>query len=158
MKHIDKEMHKDLWYRSLSERQKFAWSNMITQLADDQGRFVMDTIEIRYKVFSGDMTVPDNEIIKIFEHFFSEGKVHLYTIKGIQYCQIVNWWKYQSKGNFMSISKFPAPDGWTDCYRYGGKGRTPIVSPNWKNRETEGGFMTIFSSITSVNQNNFSNL
>ena len=77
MRNIDKEMHKDFWYRSLSERQKLAWLNMITQLADDQGRFVMDTLEIRYKVFSGDQAVTNDEIVKIFEYFTKDGKVFL---------------------------------------------------------------------------------
>lgn len=157
MRNIDKEMHKDFWYRSLSERQKLAWLNMITQLADDQGRFVMDTLEIRYKVFSGDQAVTNDEIVKIFEYFTKDGKVFLYEIKEIQYCQIVNWWKYQSSANYMSISKYPAPDGWADCYRYGGKGRKPIISPNWKNREIEGGFMTFIAAVNSVNQPSFSN-
>jgi hypothetical protein len=142
MRNIDEGMHKDSWYRSLTERQRLAWTNMITQLADDQGRFVVDTVEMRYTLFSGDHNVSDDDLQEIVEAFARDGKVVVYAQKNTRYCQLVNWWKYQNKASFMSASKYPAPDKWADCYRYNGKAHKIHDTPNWKERGTEGGFGT----------------
>ncbi len=153
MRNIVQEMHKDLWYRSLSILEKLAWYGMICQLADDQGRFLVDPIEMRHMVFSGNQDVTTDQAEEIFRKFAEARKIVLYVHKNDNYCQIVNWWKYQFHAKFMAKSTYPAPAGWTDCWN-SGVGIHNDPSKNWKKREKAGGFKakTHSPASSSVNQ------
>ena len=134
MRNIDSDMHTDPWLRTLTMTQRVAWYGMITQIADDQGRFRRDYVDFRYKIFFGDQ-IPDSEIGAILENFSKAGKIVVYRDSNPnnldEYIQIINWWKYQGSASYMTQSKYPAPPGWTDKWCYTGKKRKPVKSDNW---------------------------
>ena len=131
MHNIDKDYCKDLWIMSLTNQQRAAWLAMILSLVDDQGRFFINRLEVRLTMFYSD-SVTDEEMMDVLHVFETAGKVVLYSEKNNQYCQIVNWWKYQTGAKYMAKSKYPAPEGWIDRYCFTGKGRKPVRSPYWE--------------------------
>ncbi|MEI7849129.1 MAG: hypothetical protein WCK35_25250 [Chloroflexota bacterium] len=131
MRNIDKSMYKDIWYRGLSADRKLAWFGMISFLADDQGRFLVDPIEMRYVLFGGDINVSDDTILNIVNEFSMAGKVIYYCVNSNKICQLFNWWKYQIQSTYMAPSLLPSPDSWFDRYYINGKGKTKIKSSNW---------------------------
>lgn len=131
MRKIDEDFYKDSWYMTLTFIQRAAWLAMILSLADDQGRFSIINIEIRLIMFS-DSPVSDEEMMDVLHVFEEAGKVVLYSEKNNQYCQIVNWWKYQRDARYMAESKFPPPEGWYDRFCHMGVGRKNKKSLYWE--------------------------
>ncbi len=154
MRNIDKAIHEDEWIQSLDDQHLAAWLMMLHTMCDDQGRFEINIAKLRFCVFRS-VIISDDEVEKIINNFALAKKVFLYEANGKKYCQVINWWKYQYLASYMSPSNFPAPEGWTDCWRYNdGVSKKPVPSDNWAERKTVGGFglLTLASAMSSVNQ------
>ena len=130
MRNIDPELFEDNWVQSLSDRDFSAWVLLISSMCDDHGRFELNLVRLRTRVFRSRL-VSDDEIRKVLNEFAEAKKISIYLVNGKQYCQVLNWWKYQFKSSYMKESKYPAPEGWCDRFHYTGKGRKSITSQNW---------------------------
>jgi hypothetical protein len=80
--------------------------------------------------------MPLKDIEKAIQLFSIDGRILRYEKDGKKLIQILNWWKHQ-KPRWASYSNYPAPDGWTDRYRYHGA-ENVIIEKNWK---TSGGYI-----------------
>ena len=145
------EISKKEWFQRLTLHERCAWIMMVSELADDQGRFEENYRNYRSFVFCGD-PIPDEEIKTIVTSLEKHGLLLRYTVGEQVYGQITNWWKEQSKSQWMGKSQFPAPAGWIDATRANVKGsKTPVTSDNWKRRETDAGFITRNSGLPTIN-------
>ena len=139
-RNIDENMYKDVWFRDLPMDRKLAWFGMISFLADDQGRFLIDTKEMRHVLFGGDITVSDDTIMNIVNEFAMAGKVIYYAVNKVKICQLKQWWRYQIGATYMGKSLLPAPENWYDRYSVNGKGKVRSKSPNWGNSNLPCGY------------------
>jgi len=120
----------DIWQRDL-------FQGMIA-VADDQGRLPGSAAMVRSKIWPSDDVTLDfvqKNIDALANH--TDPFIFVYTVNGISYIQIINWWKWQP-GQWYGPSPIPAPDGWRDRCRYHGKG-DKIITLNWTG---QGGFVT----------------
>lgn len=137
---ISSDIFIDEVFCSMSYIGRLLWIGLITDLADDQGRFWCNPNLIRSRVFPTDddsNLIP--EIKKYIDYLCDEGKLYRYEdSRNRTLCQIVSWWKYQ-KGLWANPSKYPAPEGWIDRVRYQSTegGKKQIFSFNWASK---GGF------------------
>jgi DnaD/phage-associated family protein len=136
MRHISPEILVDPWYTSLSLMERQAWFGLLLTV-DDQGRFIAISALIRSRIFPSD-DIALSEIENAIQTFSHGEKLFLYEVDGVRYGQLVNWWKYQQASNFMARSKYPAPEGWADCWRVNSKGNKVDMSGNW---EQKGGWI-----------------
>ena len=140
MRNIDRKIYEDIWMQSLDDKHRLAWIMLNNSVCDDQGRFELNPRTMRLSMFFGDQ-ISDNEIKGVVNNFVTAKKILHYEVDGIQYFQVINWWKYQSQSSYMAASKFPAPDGWTDRFHFTGKNRKHIKSDNWN--DGVAGFITL---------------
>jgi hypothetical protein len=133
MRVVDPAILKDPWFRKLSPEARLFWLCLLLAV-DDQGRIVADPPLLRSEIFPGD-DIPLARIEALLEEV--RGPLLLYTVEGDQYGQVVKWWKYQYRANFMAASNYPPPEGWVDSYRYNGPGSKIVKSDSWDER---GGF------------------
>ena len=140
MRNIDKEVCENTWAQSLNDRDAIAWILIINTMCDDQGRFEINFRNLRYHVFRAN-EISDKEIEKVLNALAEEKKIVIYEVNDKKYCQVINWWKYQYELSDMEMSRFPAPEGWTDCWNHAhsfdGKSSQ---SGSWINRMKDGGF------------------
>jgi hypothetical protein len=134
------ELFEDDFIGSLDFFQRYMWIGLFVACADDQGRFADSHAIIRAKVFPYDRDVTDDIVEAALCKFFDAGKIARYVVNGKQLIQIVKWWSYQSP-SWASPSKYPAPDGWTDRYKYHTTGNKISVE-NWN---TPGGYTMLHS-------------
>lgn len=125
---INGDTWEDEFFTTLSIFDRLLWIGVITKLADDQGRLRDNSALIRSNIFPMD-DIPVGDIEKAIKLFSTDGRIVRYTKDGKKLIQIVNWWKHQ-KPRWASASNYPAPDGWTDRYRYHGEGNK-ILEMNW---------------------------
>jgi len=124
----DGDMFEDEFFTSLSIFARLLWIGIFTKLADDQGRLRDNAALIRSNIFPLD-DIPLDEIEAAVQSYSTVGRILRYEKDGKKLIQIVNWWKHQ-KPRWASASKYPAPDGWIDRYRYHGEGNK-ILESNW---------------------------
>jgi hypothetical protein len=152
MRNISKTIYEDEWMIENDFKTNLAWIMIVNSLPDDQGRFELtNPTSLKNKIFMGKGTVEDT--LAMLAKFVRDGKLVEYTV-GKKHCyQIMNWWRHQISASYMQKSKLPAPDGWVDAWRVNvtGKGKTKNASPNWDERETLAGFITMASVMSSVN-------
>lgn len=132
---INGDTWEDEFFTTLSIFDRLLWIGCITKLADDQGRFRDNAALIRSNIFPMD-DIPVSDIEKAIKLFSTDGRIVRYTKDGKKLIQIVNWWKHQ-RPRWASASNYPAPEGWTDRYRYHGEGNK-ILELNWS---TSGGYI-----------------
>jgi hypothetical protein len=125
---INGDTWEDEFFTTLSIFDRLLWIGVITKLADDQGRLRDNAALIRSNIFPMD-DIPVGDIEKAIKLFSTDGRIVRYTKDGKKLIQIVNWWKHQ-RPRWASASIYPAPDGWTDRYRYHGEGNK-ILEKNW---------------------------
>lgn len=126
---INGDTWEDEFFTSLSIFARLLWMGIITKLADDQGRLRDNAALIRSNIFPLD-DMPLNDIEEAIKLFSTDGRIVRYKKDGKKLIQIVNWWKHQ-KPRWASASNYPAPDDWTDRYRYHGP-ENVIIENNWK--------------------------
>lgn len=131
----DGDMFEDEFFTSLSIFERLLWIGIFTKLADDQGRLRDNAALIRSNIFPLD-DIPLEKIESAVQSYNTAGRIVRYEKDGKKLIQIVNWWKHQ-KPRWASASKYPAPDGWIDRYRYHGEGNI-ILASNWN---SIGGFI-----------------
>jgi hypothetical protein len=142
---------------SLDYKHNLAWIILINSIVDDQGRFELNVGSLRYKIFVGKGT--NDEVIAVLSRFVQDAKLIEYYAGKKRYYQVFNWWKHQIKGSFMAKSKYPAPEGWVDAWRVNtkwvknakGSKVTQEASPNWENRKTMAGFVTLNNAMSVIN-------
>lgn len=132
---INGDTWEDEFFTTLSIFDRLLWIGIITKLADDQGRLRDNAALIRSNIFPMD-DIPVSDIEKAIKLFSTDGRIVRYTKDGKKLIQIVNWWKHQ-RPRWASASNYPAPEGWTDRYRYHGEGNK-ILELNWS---TSGGYI-----------------
>ena len=125
---INGDTWEDEFFTTLSIFNRLLWIGIITKLADDQGRLRDNAALIRSNIFPLD-DIPLNDIEEAIQLFSIDGRIVRYKKNGKKLIQIVNWWKHQ-RPRWASASNYPAPDGWTDRYRYHGEGNK-IIEDNW---------------------------
>jgi hypothetical protein len=113
----------------LSYRQRDLWMRLIVTV-DDQGRLSANPTLIRAVVWPYDDIDINNveEDLRVLEN---KEFIFIYEVNEKKYLQIRNWQKYQAKAEWLAESKYPAPVGWNDRFRYHGKGRQIYQSENW---------------------------
>jgi hypothetical protein len=131
-------MLRDDWYISLSRDARLFWQSLLLA-ADDQGRFSANPALLRSQIFPAD-DISLEAVNDLLEQVSS--RLWLYTVNGVTYGQIVNWWKYQRRAAWMAPSRYPPPEGWTDRYRYHGPKRELIKSESWDDAGS-GGFASM---------------
>jgi len=93
------------------------------------------------RTWSGNHFEVDPSFYEWLEKFDVKKKIVIYEVNDKKYCQVINWWKYQYELSDMEMSRFPAPEGWTDCWNHAhsfdGKSSQ---SGSWINRMKDGGF------------------
>ena len=154
MRNIDRKIYEDTWVQSLDDRHRLTWIMLLNSFCDDQGRFELNPRTMRFVMFFGD-NISDSDVKALINDFVVAKRIIQYEDGGRIYYQVTNWWKYQQKSLFMSKSKFPAPPGWEDAYRYNDKGRKLAQSANWQTREKAAGYITLHSvmaNLSSVKQ------
>ena len=124
---IDCKIRSSQSYARLNYRQRDLWHGLI-ETVDDQGRMPGEITYIRSMVWPFD-DIPLKDVDGDLSVLVKEEMVKIYEICGNKYLQIINWWKYQG-GSWMGISNHPAPEGWTDRYRFHGKDNK-IITRNW---------------------------
>jgi hypothetical protein len=126
----------DEFVGSLTFFERLLWIGLIVTCADDQGRLAYNLPVIKAKVFIYDDNLALEKIEETIQRIVGAGKLAKYgDEKGKSYLQIINWWKYQSL-QWPMASKYPAPEGWTDRYRYHSAERKIVMA----NMEKPGGF------------------
>jgi hypothetical protein len=135
MRNIDPQMLRDDWYIGLSREARLFWQSLILA-ADDQGRFSANPALLRSQIYPAD-DISLEAVGDLLELVSS--RLCLYTVDGVTYGQIVNWWKYQRRAAWMAPSRYPPPEGWIDRYRYHGPKRELIKSGSWDDPNS-GGF------------------
>lgn len=133
---IDSKIRKSQTFAKLTYRQRDLWIGLIA-VADDQGRLPGKATYVRSTVWPYD-DPPIEEVEADIEILSEIGNLICYEIDGLEYIQILNWWKYQQP-QWAGPSDFPAPDGWVDRLRYHAKGGG-IVTDKW---DTPGGYCLI---------------
>ncbi len=131
---ITSDIWEDDFFTSLTIFERLIWIGLITNCADDQGRFQDNVNLIASKLFPME-EVDRKNIEQALEKFASLGKLCRYTARGKKLAQIVNWWKHQ-KPRWAGKSNYPPPDGWIDRERYHIDSKT-ICDSNW---DKSGGF------------------
>ena len=146
---IDSKIRASQNFAKLSYRQRDLWQGIIA-MADDQGRMHANPMYVRSAVWPYDDIKPE-DVSKDLDVLYQADYLVLYQAEGTEYLQIVKWWEYQNM-QWAGKSDYPAPDGWTDRFRYHGKGRK-IYTENW---DKPGGF-TLSSDDDDVNDNDNDN-
>ena len=141
MRNIDPQILRDDWYISLGREARLFWLSLILA-ADDQGRFSANPALLRSQIYPADDI--SLEAVKDLMEQVGSRLCH-YTVAGVTYGQILNWWKYQRRAAWMAPSRYPAPGGWTDRYRYHGPKRELIKSDSWDDAGS-GGFAAMEES------------
>ena len=126
---INGETWEDEFFTELTIFERLLWIGIITQCADDQGRFRDNVALIRSNVFPID-DIRLEDIEQALTQYSKAGKIVRYKADNKHLIQIVNWWKHQ-KPRWASASNYPTPEKWTDRFRYHGEGNS-ILESNWK--------------------------
>lgn len=130
MRNIDDSIWRDEWFAAQDLLGRLLWLGIISRVADDQGRFLDNAELIKSDVFPMDKISAD-EIDSWITFFCVDGKVVRYVAGGKKLVQIVNWWRYQASSSWMGKSKYQAPEGWQDFWRFHSTGHKIEVSENW---------------------------
>jgi hypothetical protein len=134
MRHIDPATLHDEWYIAQTPQVRLFWLSLLLAV-DDQGRFAANPALVRSRLFPAD-DISLAEVEALLQAV--DGKVRFYEINGTRYGQLVNWWKYQGHAIWMGPSRYPAPEGWSDRYRYHAKGNKIVQSSNWRDTPEPG--------------------
>jgi hypothetical protein len=137
------DLFEDDFINSLDYFQRYLWIGLFVACADDQGRFMDSHPIIRAKVFPLDREVTDEIVEAALINYCAAGKIVRYVANGKHLAQIVKWWTYQAP-SWASPSKYPAPEGWTDRFKYHTVGNKIHVE-NWNEK---GGY-TLDSKLPS---------
>ena len=111
---------------SLPITQRYLFIGLFSN-ANDQGRLKAHPALIRSTVFPYE-DVSQDDLKTDLAALESIDSIHLYSVEGKAYLQIVNWWKYQSP-QWAYPSSIPAPDGWHDRLRY--RHDNEVLKDNW---------------------------
>lgn len=133
MRNIDDSIWRDEWFASQEIMGRLLWIGILSRVADDQGRFLDNADLIRSDVFPMDK-ISGDEIELWLTSYVQAGKVVRYIAGGKRLLQISNWWRYQASSSWMGKSKYLAPDGWRDFWRFHTVGHKIETSPNWSLR------------------------
>ena len=126
---IDPKIRRSESVSQLTFRQRDMWYGLILTV-DDQGRCQANPALIRSVVWPlEDISLEDVKLD--LQELEAHGFILGYEVEGKKYLQIQNWQVYQRDAEWLGYSKYPAPDGWCDRFRYHGKGRQIIQSDNW---------------------------
>lgn len=132
---ITSDIWEDEFFTSLTILERLIWIGLITNCADDQGRFQDNVHLIASRIFPME-EIDKNDIEQALAKFASLGKLCRYVSHGKKLAQIVNWWKHQ-RPRWAGKSNYPPPVGWVDRERYHLDAKT-IYDVNW---DKNGGFM-----------------
>jgi hypothetical protein len=115
----------------------------LIEVADDQGRQVGTATAVRSAVWAYD-DIPAAQVQADLDTLASGADpfINIYKVEGKTYIQIINWWVYQQM-QWAQESNYPAPEGWTDRWRYTGPGKK-IITKNW---DLAGGFSKEKNSV-----------
>jgi hypothetical protein len=119
---------------SLTVEQRYLFIGLFSN-SDDQGRLRAHPSLIRSIVFPYE-DVSLECIEENLKALASAECIHLYSIDGRTYLQVINWWKYQNP-QWAYPSSIPAPEGWIDRVRCREGGE--VMTENWN--ESAGGFL-----------------
>ena len=145
MRNLSPDIWEDEWFGMQDETCMLLWIGLLTKVCDDQGRFLDNPSLIKSKLFPLKETPTAADISNTIAFFTADEKLISYQAEGKHYLQFANWWKYQASSQWMGASKYPAPEGWQDCFNYHGNQNTLITSPNWKDRA--GGYTKIPTNL-----------
>jgi len=145
MRTLSPDIWDDEWFGQLDPIGMIIWVGLLTRVADDQGRLLDNPNLIKSRIFPLAENPSAYDVSNTLAFFMADGKLISYQADGKHYLQFANWWKYQASSQWMGASKYPAPEGWQDCYNYHGKGNALVTSPNWKDRA--GGYSKIEDKI-----------
>ena len=145
MRNLSPDIWEDEWFGMQDETCMLLWIGLLTKVCDDQGRFLDNPSLIKSKLFPLKETPTAADISNTIAFFTADEKLISYQAEGKHYLQFANWWKYQASSQWMGASKYPAPEGWQDCFNYHGKGNTLVTSTNWKDRA--GGYTKIAANL-----------
>ena len=135
----------DEFFTTLSIFARLLWVGIITQSADDQGRFRDNAALIRSNVFPLD-DIKLSDIENALQEYSKAGKIVRYTADGKELVQIINWWKHQTP-RWAGKSNYSEPEGWIDRERYHTTGNV-ILEKNWSN---EGGYIGEYIAGNTIN-------
>lgn len=149
---ITGDFFEDDYFGELDRDIRLLWLGLITSAADDQGRIFNSPALLRAKIFLYDTDIDDDFIVRSVQKLANDGKIVCYVKNGKPLIQIVKWWVYQAP-SWASLSKFPAPDAWTDRAKYHTVGnKVEIV--NW---DKQGGYIADYiaelnSDLTAIDE------
>lgn len=90
----------------LSDRAFRLWIAMLTQ-ADDHGRFIADTEQLRVVAFAYHPPIKGAQVEAALDEVASSGLVRLYVVDGVRYGDFPSWHEHQKVSHPMD-SKLPA--------------------------------------------------
>ncbi|MHC1739701.1 MAG: hypothetical protein AB9897_01165 [Anaerolineaceae bacterium] len=139
---IVEEIRSSETFAKLDYRQRDLFQGLI-EVADDQGRLPGTPTMVRSRVWPADDISIDE--VQSDLNVLAGGEdpfIKIYKVDGKTYLQIINWWIYQPM-QWAQESNYPAPEGWTDRWRYTGPGKK-IISKNW---EKVGGYSVELKAV-----------
>ena len=121
---IHKSLSHSKSYGRLSLKGKVLWPLLFAN-ADDQGRLSAEPDEIKWLVCPNVEEITKEEIPALLEEMQKEVLISIFSASSVSAIQILQWWRYQHP-QWAYPSRYPAPNGWKDHYRYksGGKATT----------------------------------
>lgn len=131
---INSALFTDDEFLVMDDLQRLIWIGLIVKCADAQGRLPDNPLLIKAEILPVDER-PVERIASALAALVDAGLLWRYEARGKKLLQIVNWWRYQNPA-WAAVSKYAAPDGWTDRVRYVSTGRR-AVKAGW---ESTGGF------------------
>lgn len=93
---------------SLSRDIRFTFKGIWEVCADDYGRFLADSRVIKGAVWPLDDDVTLKKIERYLLTLAETGRLVLYTVHGVRYGFVINWYKHQ-RVSHPTPSRFPAP-------------------------------------------------
>lgn len=114
---------------------KVLWP-MLLAASDDQGRGIAEVDVIKWHVCPNVNELTNENISDTLGEMVTQGMIHLYRDEQGQWLyQIIRWWEYQQM-QWARVSKYQAPDNWTDRVRANLRGNE-YVEDGW---DCAGGF------------------
>ncbi len=113
---IASALFNDEWFGPLPHFEQVLWIGLFARCADDQGRFIINSVVVRAHVFPY-QDVPIVQVDEALESFALAHKLIVYEAAGKRIAQIAQWWSHQHM-KFAMPSHLPAPKGWKDSFKY----------------------------------------
>lgn len=131
---IHKSLSHSKSYGRLSLKGKVLWPLLFAN-GDDQGRLSAEPDEIKWLVCPNVEEITKAEIPALLEEMQKENLISIFSASSISAIQLLQWWRYQHP-QWAYPSRYPAPNGWKDHYRYKSGGK--VTTLNWPPEDVPG--------------------